>query len=50
MTNRVLFIEDTVPLRRIGSGFVRANDLIRVMAAGMAPEESLPEWMTEALR
>lgn len=28
---RVLFIEDTVPLRRTGSGFVRANDLIRVM-------------------
>ncbi len=30
--HRVLFIEDTVPLRRTGSGFVRANDLIRVMA------------------
>jgi glycosyltransferase involved in cell wall biosynthesis len=30
---RVLFIEDTVPLRRIGSGFVRSNDLIRVMAS-----------------
>jgi O-antigen biosynthesis protein len=30
---RILFIEDTVPLRRIGSGFVRANDLIRVIAA-----------------
>lgn len=30
---RVLFIEDTVPLRRIGSGFVRSNDLLRVMAA-----------------
>ncbi|WP_325677383.1 glycosyltransferase [Rhodopila sp.] len=29
---RVLFIEDTVPLRRLGSGFVRANDLVRVMA------------------
>ncbi len=29
---RVLFIEDTVPLRRIGSGFVRANDLVQVMA------------------
>jgi glycosyltransferase involved in cell wall biosynthesis len=29
----VLFIEDTVPLRRIGSGFVRANDLVRVMAS-----------------
>jgi GT2 family glycosyltransferase/glycosyltransferase involved in cell wall biosynthesis len=31
--NRVLFIEDTVPLRRIGSGFVRSNDLVRVMAS-----------------
>ena len=30
---RVLFIEDTVPLRGIGSGFVRANDLIGTMAA-----------------
>jgi glycosyltransferase involved in cell wall biosynthesis len=30
---RVLFIEDTVPLRRIGSGFVRSNDIVRVMAA-----------------
>jgi len=29
---RVLFIEDTVPLRQIGSGFVRANDLVRVLA------------------
>jgi O-antigen biosynthesis protein len=29
---RVLFIEDTVPLRRIGSGFVRANDIVRVLA------------------
>ncbi|MEA2738630.1 MAG: hypothetical protein QOH05_1937, partial [Acetobacteraceae bacterium] len=31
--HRVLFIEDTVPLRRIGSGFVRANDLVRVIAS-----------------
>jgi glycosyltransferase involved in cell wall biosynthesis len=30
---RVLFIEDTVPLRTIGSGFVRSNDLIQVMAS-----------------
>ncbi|HEY2401191.1 MAG TPA: glycosyltransferase, partial [Steroidobacteraceae bacterium] len=29
---RVLFIEDQVPLRRLGSGFVRSNDIIRVMA------------------
>ena len=32
-TTRILFIEDTVPLRRIGSGFVRANDLVRAMAS-----------------
>jgi GT2 family glycosyltransferase len=30
--HRVLFIEDTVPLRVIGSGFVRSNDVISVMA------------------
>jgi GT2 family glycosyltransferase len=30
---RVLFIEDLVPVRTIGSGFVRSNDLIRAMAA-----------------
>jgi glycosyltransferase involved in cell wall biosynthesis len=29
---RLLFIEDTVPLRRIGSGFVRSNDVVRAMA------------------
>ena len=29
---RVLFVEDTVPLRMIGSGYVRSNDIIRVMA------------------
>jgi glycosyltransferase involved in cell wall biosynthesis/GT2 family glycosyltransferase len=29
---RVLFLEDTIPLRRLGSGFVRSNDLIHVMA------------------
>ncbi len=29
---RLLFIEDTVPLRRTGSGFIRANDLVRVLA------------------
>ncbi len=28
---RVLFVEDTIPLRNIGSGFVRANDLIATM-------------------
>lgn len=29
---RVLFIEDTLPLRGIGSGFVRSNDILRAMA------------------
>lgn len=31
-SRRVLFIEDTVPLRHTGSGFVRSNDIVRVMA------------------
>jgi GT2 family glycosyltransferase/glycosyltransferase involved in cell wall biosynthesis len=31
--HRILFIDDTVPLRRLGSGFVRSNDLVRQMAA-----------------
>ena len=30
---RILSIEDTVPLRGLGSGFVRSNDLIGAMAA-----------------
>jgi glycosyltransferase involved in cell wall biosynthesis len=30
---RVLFIEDMLPLRMLGSGFVRSNDLIQTMAA-----------------
>jgi GT2 family glycosyltransferase/glycosyltransferase involved in cell wall biosynthesis len=30
---RVLFFEDTVPLRRLGSGFVRANDVVHAIAA-----------------
>lgn len=29
----VLFIEDTVPLRRLGSGFVRANDIVHAIDA-----------------
>ncbi|PPQ28582.1 glycosyltransferase [Rhodopila globiformis] len=29
---RVLLIEDQVPLRRLGSGFVRSNDVVRAMA------------------
>jgi GT2 family glycosyltransferase len=32
---KILFLEDTVPLRRLGSGFVRANDVVRaIVAAG----------------
>jgi GT2 family glycosyltransferase/glycosyltransferase involved in cell wall biosynthesis len=27
----VLFVEDTVPLRRLGSGFVRANDIVHAI-------------------
>ncbi len=30
---RVLFLEDTIPIRRLGSGFVRANDGVRAIAA-----------------
>ena len=30
---RVLFIDDMIPLRKLGSGFVRSNDLIHVMAS-----------------
>ncbi len=33
---RVLFIEDSIPLRRIGSGFVRSNDVLRAMEASGA--------------
>lgn len=29
---RILFIEDRVPLRRLGSGYVRSNDIIHQMA------------------
>jgi GT2 family glycosyltransferase len=29
---RILFIEDTVPVRMIGSGFVRSNDILQAMA------------------
>jgi hypothetical protein len=32
-SKRVLFIEDTVPLRLLGSGYARSNDIIQVMAA-----------------
>jgi len=30
---RVLFVEDTLPLRRLGSGFVRANDIVHAISA-----------------
>ncbi len=30
---RVLFVEDTVPLRRLGSGFVRSNDIVHAIDA-----------------
>lgn len=30
---RVLVIDDTIPVRNLGSGFVRSNDVIRTMAA-----------------
>lgn len=30
---RVLFIDDTIPMRMIGSGFVRSTDIIQVMAS-----------------
>ncbi len=32
-TRRILFIEDRIPTRRLGSGFVRSNDIVRTMAA-----------------
>ncbi len=31
---RVLFIEDQVPLRRLGQGFVRSNDIVAALAKG----------------
>jgi len=30
---RILFIEDRIPLRRLGSGYVRSNDIIGAMSA-----------------
>jgi O-antigen biosynthesis protein len=32
-TRRILFIEDQIPLRSIGSGFVRSNDILRSMVS-----------------
>ncbi|MSP00070.1 MAG: glycosyltransferase [Acetobacteraceae bacterium] len=39
---RILFIEDSTPLRRIGSGFVRSNDIIRAMVASGADVTVFP--------
>jgi hypothetical protein len=39
---RILFIEDSIPLRRIGSGFVRSNDVLRAMAASGASVTVFP--------
>ena len=30
-SKRILFIEDQIPARRLGSGFVRSNDIVRTM-------------------
>jgi GT2 family glycosyltransferase len=32
VNKKILLIEDTVPLRRLGAGYVRANDIVRAMA------------------
>jgi len=39
---RVLFIEDSIPLRRIGSGFVRSNDVLRAMIGSGASVTVVP--------
>jgi hypothetical protein len=49
---RVLFIEDTIPVRRLGSGFVRANDVVAALAAGaevhVFPYNGIPVTAAEA--
>lgn len=30
---RILLLEDTIPLRRLGSGFIRCNDIVRALAS-----------------
>jgi GT2 family glycosyltransferase len=49
---RVLFIEDTIPVRRLGSGFVRANDVVAALAAGaevhVFPYNGVPVTAAEA--
>jgi glycosyltransferase involved in cell wall biosynthesis/GT2 family glycosyltransferase len=39
---RILYIEDSVPVRRLGSGFVRSNDVLRTMAAAGAAVTVFP--------
>jgi GT2 family glycosyltransferase len=38
----VLFIEDTIPVRRLGSGFVRANDIVAALSASGAEVHVFP--------
>jgi GT2 family glycosyltransferase/glycosyltransferase involved in cell wall biosynthesis len=38
----ILFLEDTVPVRRLGSGFTRANDVVWAMAAAGCQVSVLP--------
>ena len=38
----ILFLEDTVPVRRLGSGFTRANDVVRAMDASGYQVSVLP--------
>jgi GT2 family glycosyltransferase len=38
----ILFIEDTIPVRRLGSGFVRANDIVAALAASGAQVHVFP--------
>jgi O-antigen biosynthesis protein len=39
---RVLFIEDSIPLRRTGSGFVRSNDVVRALVTSGASVTVFP--------
>jgi glycosyltransferase involved in cell wall biosynthesis len=39
---RVLFVEDSTPIRRIGSGFVRSNDVLRTLVASGASVTVFP--------
>ncbi len=51
---RVLFLEDTIPFRHLGSGFVRANDVVAALAAagchvGVFPVNGAPAPLAETL-